>query len=98
MRLSRLLLLVFLAIQVCDGVFTYVAVRALGPSVEGNLLLSTLMVMLGPIPTLLAAKSVAAGFGTFVYRVGSHKILAGLTALYAAVAIGPWIEVYRAWP
>jgi hypothetical protein len=56
------------------------------------------MDLLGPGPTLVAAKVVAATAGIFVYYRGMHSLLAGLTALYGLVAIGPWLLVYRAWP
>jgi hypothetical protein len=98
MRISRLVLLLFLVAQVCDGVFTYMAVTAVGLSAEGNMLLATWMALVGPAPTLLVAKLVAAGAGVLVYYRGLHMVLAGLTAFYAAVAVGPWLFVYSFWP
>jgi hypothetical protein len=98
MRVSRLVLLLFLVAQLFDGVFTYVAVSAVGTHAEGNIFLSTWMGLVGPGPTLFAAKLVAAMAGVFVYYRGMHRLLAGLTALYGLVAIGPWLLVYRAWP
>ncbi len=98
MRVSRLVLLLFLAVQAFDGIFTYVAVRALGPGMESNLLLASWMAAVGPVPTLLAAKSVAAGAGLLVHRHGLHELLAGLTLVYACLAIGPWLYVYVTWP
>lgn len=98
MRVSRLVLMLFLVAQVFDGLFTYVAVSAVGIHAEGNFLLASWMGLVGPGPTLLAAKLIAAGAGVFVYHRGMHRLLAGLTALYGAVAIGPWLMVYRAWP
>lgn len=97
-RMSRLVLLLFLVAQVCDGVFTYVAVQAVGTSAEGNWLLSTWMLLVGPAPTLLVAKTIAAGAGVLVYYRGLHRILAGLTLYYATVAVGPWLFVYATWP
>jgi hypothetical protein len=98
MRVSRLVLLLFLVAQAFDGLFTYVAVSAVGTHAEGNRLLAAWMDLLGPGPTLVAAKVVAATAGIFVYYRGMHSLLAGLTALYGLVAIGPWLLVYRAWP
>jgi uncharacterized membrane protein len=98
MKVSRLVLLLFLVAQICDGVFTYVAVSALGLSAEGNVLLSSWMALVGPAPTLVAAKVLAAGAGLLVYYRGLHGVLAGLTAFYAAVAVGPWLFVYARWP
>lgn len=98
MRVSRLVLLLFLAAQLLDGLFTYVAVSAVGTQAEGNVILATWMNLVGPGPTLFTAKLVAAMAGLFVYYRGMHRLLAGLTALYGLVAIGPWLVVYRAWP
>ena len=98
MRISRLVLLLFLVAQLFDGLFTYVAVSAVGTQAEGNIILVTWMNLVGPGPTLLVAKLVAGLAGVFVYSRGMHRLLAALTALYGVVAIGPWLMVYRAWP
>jgi len=98
MRVSRLVLLLFLVAQAFDGLFTYVAVSAVGTHAEGNLFLATWMDLVGPGPTLFAAKLVAATAGVFVYYRGLHRLLAGLTVLYGLAAIGPWLLVYRTWP
>lgn len=98
LRVSRLVLLLFLVAQVCDGVFTYVAVTAVGPSAEGNALLAAWMIAVGPAPTLLTAKLIAIASGVLVYWRGLHGVLAGLTAYYGAVAVGPWLFVYATWP
>ena len=98
MRLSRLVFLLFLVAQVADGLFTYVAVTALGPGIERNVILSVWMVLVGPAPTLLVAKGVAVAAGVLVYRHGLHGVLAGLTALYAVMAVGPWIHIFATWP
>ena len=98
MRVSRLVLLLFLVAQVCDGLFTYVAVNAVGLHAEGNLLLSSWMALAGPGPVLFVAKLVAAAAGVFVYARGLHLTLAGLTLFYAFAAVGPWLVVYRQWP
>jgi hypothetical protein len=94
MRLSRLVLLLFLVAQFWDGIFTWVAVYAHGLTAEGNLLLATWMSLVGPTPTLLAPRSGAAAGGVLLYRRGIHGVLAGLTLLYAVGAIGPWLAHY----
>jgi hypothetical protein len=94
---SRIILLLFLAAQLFDGIFTYFAVEAHGVSAEGNLVLSTWMGLIGPVPTLIVAKLVAATGGLLLYAYGVHRILAGLTLVYAAAAIGPWIVIIRNW-
>jgi hypothetical protein len=97
-KVPRLILLLFLVAQLCDGIFTYVAVSAVGIAAEGNALLAVWMGLVGPGATLFAAKSIAAGAGLLVYYRGLHGLLAGLTAFYAAAAVGPWLAVYATWP
>ena len=96
--MPRLILLLFLVAQLVDGLFTYVAVSVYGPGAEANVILAVWMAIIGPAPTLLVAKTVAAGAGVLVYRQGFHGLLAALTAVYATVAVGPWLHVYATWP
>jgi len=93
MRPSRLVLLLFLLAQVCDGLFTYAAVSAFGTEAEGNVLLATWIALIGPAPALVGAKLLAAGCGILLYVKGVHKTLALLTAFYAVGAVGPWVLV-----
>ena len=97
MRLSRVILLLFLAAQVLDGIFTYVGVHALGPGIERNFIIATWMGIVGPLPTLIVAKSVAAAAGILLYSRGLHGTVACMTGLYAAAAIGPWLIIYASW-
>jgi hypothetical protein len=94
---SRLVLLLFLVAQVFDGVFTYVAVQAHGVSAEGNFVLGTWMGLVGALPTLIVAKLIAASGGLLLYFYGIHRVLAALTLVYAAAAIGPWLVIIRSW-
>ena len=96
MLIPRVVLLLFLAAQAFDGVFTYVAVDAHGLAAEGNTLIATWMALVGPGPALLGAKLLAAGGGVLLYVRGVHRMLALLTILYAVVAIAPWLLVLRA--
>ena len=97
MAVSRLVLLLFLLAQACDGIFTYVAVSALGLGAEGNLVLGTWMGLVGLAPTLLTAKFLAAAGGVLLYVCGVHRILAGLTLMYGLAAVGPWLVILRNW-
>jgi hypothetical protein len=94
---SRIILWLFLAAQVLDGIFTYFAVAAHGVGAEGNVVLSTWMGLIGPLPTLIGAKLIAATGGLLLYFYGVHRILAGLTLVYAGAAIGPWLVIIRNW-
>ena len=94
---TRLVLLLFVALQGFDGLFTYFAVNALGIGVEGNRLLASVMASLGPLPALVVAKTVAAAAGLLLYARGWHGTLASVTVFYALAAIGPWLLVYVTW-
>jgi hypothetical protein len=91
----RLILLVFLLLQVFDGVLTYTAVHVLGVVGEGNLLLATAMQAAGAGPALLGAKTLAAGCGVLLYARGLYGILGILTGLYLVAAITPWLMVFH---
>ena len=91
---SRLTLWLFLLAQACDGLFTYTAVYAYGVVAEGNVLMATWIAMVGPGAALMGAKSLAGACGVFLYGVGQRTVLAGLTVIYMAAAIAPWLYVY----
>lgn len=94
MAFRRIVLLLFLAAQGWDGVFTYVAVDLHGLHAEGNAILASWMFLVGPAPALVGAKLMAAGCGIVLYLTGVHRILAGLTALYGCAAIVPWLAIF----
>ena len=93
MSLGRLVLLVFLVLQVSDGLLTYAAVSVFGTAAEGNPLIQTWMHLIGAGPTLLGAKLLASGCGVALYALRVKKTLAALTALYAVAAVGPWLRI-----
>jgi hypothetical protein len=96
MRLTpRLILLVFLLLQVFDGILTYTAVAWLGVVGEGNMLLAAAMKVAGPGPALLGAKTIAAACGMLLYLRGFYAVLGALTGLYLLVAITPWLMVFH---
>ena len=91
----RLILLVFLLMQICDGLLTYTAVAVLGVSGEGNIMLAALMQVVGAGPTLVGAKSVAVCCGVLLYVRGCYGILGALTGFYACAAITPWLVIFH---
>ncbi len=93
MSLSRLVLAIFVVLQGADGLMTFGAVQAFGPPAEGNPVLQTWMMVLGPGLTLLAAKGAACALGALLYRTGWHKTLAALTALIVCAGVGPWLAL-----
>ena len=94
MAVSRVVLVLFLAAQCFDGVFTWVAVHAYGPHAEGNVLIATWIALVGPAPALFGAKMVAAACGVLLYLRGMHRTLSLLTLVYGIGAIGPWLLVF----
>ena len=91
----KLILTVFFIAQIFDGLLTYAAVAVLGVVGEGNLLLAAGIQAAGAGPTLLVAKTVAAGCGLWLYARGCHRVLGALTGLYLVAAIAPWLVVFH---
>jgi len=83
-------IVVFLALQGADGVFTYLGLKQFGPGIEANPLISTALPVLGHGATLAFAKLFAAGLGSVLHMTGTHRAVAALTALYLAAAVVPW--------
>jgi hypothetical protein len=94
-RLSRLLLAIFVVLQVADGIITFGVVSAFGPTAEGNPLLQTWMELIGPGLTLLTAKTTACAGAVLLYFAGREKTLLVLTTLLVTLAIQPWLAVLR---
>jgi len=94
MAVPRVVLLLFLAAQAFDGLFTYTAVHAYGVHAEGNILIATWIALVGPAAALFGAKTLAAACGVLLYTRSAHRTLSVLTAVYALGAIGPWMVVF----
>ena len=92
-REATVVLAIFFAAQIADGVLTYWGVTTLGIHVEGNGLLATAMYAIGPFRALLSAKLLACVCGWILYRTASHRPLAVMAGLYIGVAITPWLLV-----
>jgi hypothetical protein len=91
----QLIVAIFLLAQVWDGVLTYAAIQLFGPSAEGNPLLATWIGLVGPETAILGAKLLASACGVLLHCLGTHRVLAGLTLLYGAAAIGPWLVIFH---
>ena len=83
-------IVLFLSVQVADGVLTYVAVSSFGLEAEGNPLLRKLIFLMGPHAALVAAKLTASFCGLVIYLVGGNSAIMWLTVLYVYVALLPW--------
>ena len=89
----RLWLLLFILLQLADGVLTYAAVEKFGTGAEGNPILATWIMITGAAPALIGAKLVACVCGAVLYAAGVHYVLVGLSALYLFAAVMPWVQV-----
>jgi hypothetical protein len=92
-REATIVLAIFLAAQLADGVLTYWGVTTLGIHVEGNDLLAATMYAIGPGRALVSAKLLACVCGYVLYRTASHRPLAVMAGLYIGVAVAPWLLV-----
>jgi uncharacterized membrane protein SpoIIM required for sporulation len=90
---SRLVLTVFVILQVADGLMTFGAVRVFGPAAEANPVLQMWMLLLGPGVTLLTAKTVACASAVLLYCAGRERTLVALTSLVVWLAVGPWLAL-----
>ena len=91
----RVVAIVFLLVQVCDGVLTYSAVQSFGLAAEGNPLLATWMALVGPATALVGAKVMASVCGLVLYCCGIHRVLLALTLFYGVAAVGPWLAIFN---
>ena len=90
----RLWLLLFVGLQLADGVLTYAAVERFGTGAEGNPILATWIMITGAAPALIGAKLVACACGGVLYAAGVYRVLVGLSALYLFGAVMPWLQVF----
>lgn len=84
--------------QICDGILTYLGLRLLGVSMEGNGFLRELMHAYGMLPALFAAKLFALIFaGVLMFHAHKRKwirpIIFGLVVIYLALAVFPWVFI-----
>lgn len=90
--------LAFVVVQALDGVFSYVGVATIGSGIEANPLLAWYLHMFGPAAAFVGAKLFAVGCGLILYQTRHYRVVTGLTAVYVAFAIGPWIHVLSTHP
>jgi hypothetical protein len=90
----RLWLVIFVLLQLADGVLTYAAVERFGASAEGNPILATWIMITGAAPALIGAKLLACACGAVLYVTGVHYVLVALSALYLFAAVMPWLQIF----
>jgi hypothetical protein len=90
---GNIALVAFLLAQCFDGVFTYVGVITFGAGIEANPVIAALMLHLGHVTALMAAKTLSALLGIALHLWRVHGAVALLAAFYMAAAILPWIAI-----
>ncbi|HJR58068.1 MAG TPA: hypothetical protein VJ813_01665 [Vicinamibacterales bacterium] len=90
---GRLVLAVFVVLQIADGLISYGAVSIFGITAEGNPLIQSWIYIAGAGPALFGAKLLACGCGTVLYVLHIRRTLAALTVFYMAAAVGPWLLI-----
>ena len=93
-RFGDIVVVGFLLVQYLDGMFTYLGVRAWGPGIEADPLISSAMAALGCVAGLAGAKLVAVSLGIVLHLYRVHSLVALLTAIYLAAAILPWTALF----
>jgi hypothetical protein len=83
----------FLLVQACDGILTYIGVKTYGSGVEGNPVVAWLMSTVGAAAGLATAKVAAGLFGVALHLSAVHKAVALLSVFYLAVAVFPWLTI-----
>jgi hypothetical protein len=86
-------LVIFVLLQLADGVLTYAAVDRFGPNAEGNPILAAWIVVAGAMPAVFGAKLLACACGAVLYSAGVYRVLAGLSTLYLKDAFQPWNHI-----
>lgn len=89
--------LAFVAVQVLDGVLTYIGLRTFGLEIEANPIVAWYAEAFGPAAGLAAAKLFAIGCASVLYVTARHRTVAVLTILYLACAIMPWAHVLHSY-
>jgi len=94
-RLSRaeFAWLAFVAVQLLDGVMSYIGVQRIGTHIEANPLLAWYLELFGPAVAFTGAKLFAIACGAILYLTERHRWVAALTLVYVVFAVGPWIHV-----
>jgi uncharacterized membrane protein len=84
-------LIVFLVAQALDGVLTYIGVSLYGRHMEGNPLISWMLLTFGDGPALATAKLTAGLFGIALHVSAVHRTVALLALFSVLVAVTPWL-------
>ena len=90
---AELVWVAFVAVQVLDGIMSYVGVHTFGSWIEANPLVAWYASTFGPAVAFTVVKLFAIGCGTMLYLMARHRTVAALTLFYLAFAVVPWAHV-----
>ena len=96
LKQAPIVLAIFLATQLLDGLLTYWGVTRFGIDLEMNTLLVATIQQVGPGAALLAAKGFACLCGVILYVNFYLRPLAAVAGLCLGVAVVPWLVLF-AW-
>ena len=94
--MGLLILLIFLEVQVADGVLTYLAIINQGMNLDAELnpFVRWVMSEMGIIPGLIVVKIVASGSGIILYKLRSYTVLLLMLVVYIWLVILPAVYLY----
>lgn len=95
-KFGDLVVVAFMCAQVLDGVLTYLGMRAWGPGIEANPIVSSAVSLAGLGVGLSAVKLTAIALGMLLHLRRVHTLVAVLTAIYIGAAILPWAAIFLA--
>jgi hypothetical protein len=90
---AELVLVAFVAVQVLDGIMSYIGVHTFGSWIEANPVVAWYASTFGPAVAFTAVKLFAIGLGIMLYLMSRHRTVAALTLFYLAFAVVPWAHV-----
>jgi hypothetical protein len=90
--------LILSLLQIADGVLTAIGIFKFGVHAEGNPLLKSLMIAIGPVEALIVVKMIAIIVIATLCLLASQitwvtKALKGMIILYICAAIIPWTAI-----
>jgi hypothetical protein len=90
---AELVFLAFVAVQVLDGVMSYIGVNTFGHWIEANPLVGWYASTFGPAVAFTVVKLFAVACGAMLYMLARHRTVAALTLFYLTFAVVPWVHV-----
>ena len=84
---------VFVLVQIADGVLTYQGIAIFGVGIEANPLVAWAVSAFGVALSLIVIKLLAVTCGSVLHRNMMPRALGALTLVYLAAAVWPWTGV-----